>query len=107
MRDAYRKWGDRTGVAWDLCRYVNLVGDGYAAGYLTYGEAWADLLPAARDVQKAFSSWKEMSDNFIDGREIWNHGDDPQFDRCLKLLLDPNEKESVWSQIPWNTDLGP
>jgi hypothetical protein len=107
MRDCYKKWGERTGVAWDLCRYVNLVSNGYSCGYINADEAWADIMPAARDAQKAFSSWKEMADNFYDARLIWNNGGDAQFETCLKLLLDPKDPASVWNQIPWQTNLGP
>jgi hypothetical protein len=106
MRDCYNKWGNRTGVAWDLCRYVNLVSNGYTCGYITADEAWADIMPAARDAQKAFSSWKEMGDSFYDARLIWNHGPDAQFETCMKLLLNPKDPNSVWTQIPWQTHLG-
>jgi len=105
MLDSYLRWTERSGLAWDLCRYVNLVSDGYAAGYIDADGAWSHILPAAQEVQKNFASWHEMADNFLDGRLIWNHGHDERFELCLSLLLDPQQTNSVWNQIPWQTDL--
>ena len=107
IRALYQKWKDRSGMAWDACRYVNLVNWGFEAEYLTADEAWDLLLPAARELQPHFSSWREMSDNFLDGRAVWNNGPSPQYAACTQLLLNPNEPESVWNEIPWKTDLGP
>ena len=105
LREMNAKWGERSGLAWDGCRYANLVGDGYAAGYLSEDDAWSALLDMARDMQKSFSSWSEMADNFRDGRRIWSKGPDARFESCLSMLLDPQETASVWNQIPWQTDL--
>jgi ankyrin repeat protein len=105
MRDSYLKWKDRSGLAWDRCRYVNLVNDGYASGYIDANEAWANILPVAQELQKDFSSWKEMADNFLDSRAIWNHGHGERFEKCVALLLDPQQPNSVWNQVPWTTDL--
>jgi hypothetical protein len=106
IQGGYRKWGDRLGLTWDLCRYINLVGLGFDAGYLNEKEAWNDIMPAAREVQANFHSWREMSDNFLNGRIIWNDGLNQQFENCVGLLLNPADANSVWNQLPWKTDLG-
>lgn len=100
-RDSYRKWKERTGLAWDMCRSANLVSYGFAAGYIDEGEAWDRLNAIARSAQAAFKSWQEMSDNFLDGREIWDGKRDPRFDACTQLLL--TDPKSPWVKCPWDT----
>jgi hypothetical protein len=92
-------------LAWDLCRAANIVNAGYAANYLTAREAWDRLMAIARTTQSSFSSWQEMSDNFLDGREIWANERSPKFDAVAKVLLNPNDSNSPWNQNPWKTDL--
>ncbi len=83
------------------------MGNGYQAKLLTEDEAWKYLMPVARQAQKSFSSWQEMDENFLDGREIW-HGDrDGDFDACHKLLANPKDPNSAWNQNPWGLDLTP
>jgi ankyrin repeat protein len=105
MRASYIKWKDRSGLAWDLCRSANIVNAGYAAKYLTAREAWDRLMAIARTTQSSFASWQEMSDNFLDAREIWAKERNPRFDAVAKVLLNPNDPNSPWNQNPWKTDL--
>jgi ankyrin repeat protein len=105
LRASYVKWKDKSGLAWDICRSANLVNMGYDANYITEDEAWARLLEIARTAQSNFTSWQELSDNFLDGREIWANKRSPDFEACAKLLLDPTEQNSPWNQLPWQTDL--
>jgi Protein of unknown function (DUF1266) len=60
----------------------------------------------ARQTQKAFHSWQEMSENFLDGRELKASGRATQYEACATLLNNPKDPNSVWNQIPWETDLG-
>lgn len=105
LRASYLKWKERTGLAWDLCRAANLINLGYQAHYLDEQEAWHFLMPIARQTQRNFSSWQEMSDNFLDGREIWANQRDPRFEACAQLLLNAQDPNSPWNQNPWQTDL--
>jgi len=66
-----KKWGDRGILCWDLFRMSNLVQWGYAAGYLTYGEALELLEPAAILLSQNFSSWDEAYENYLDGYNWW------------------------------------
>ena len=61
------KWQDRGLLAWDMCRVSHLVQWGYVAGDLNRGEAQALIEPAARRLQKKFSSWEEVQNNWLDG----------------------------------------
>jgi hypothetical protein len=105
LRKYYLKWHEREGLAFDLCRYLNLASDGYAAGYLTAPEAWDAMLPAAGELQKQFASWKEMGDNLLDGREIWSNSRDPDSDAIFELLINPQDPNSPWNLVPWETSL--
>jgi hypothetical protein len=105
VRASFLKWKNKSGVAWDLCRSTHLICNGYSAGFITADEAWPLLLKNAWQVQTSFNSWHEMSDNFLDGREIGYGFRDPQFDAAVSLLNDAHEPNSPWNQLPWNTDL--
>lgn len=64
----WRKWGGEKGIlAWDLCRSSNLAQWGYTAGYLTYAEAMDIVSTSAEKLQKTFSSWDEVYENYADG----------------------------------------
>ena len=95
------------GLAGDLCRATNLINTGYQAGYLTEDECWPLLLDIARRAQANFSSWQELSNNFLQDRAIWSGERNPQFEACAKLLLNPKDPNSPWNQNPWNTPLPP
>jgi len=104
-RASYLKWRKRSGLAWDLCRCANLINWGYASGYVDEKEAWDLLMPIAQQTQGSFNSWQEMSDNFLDGREIDANKRDPRFEACSRLLLNPQDPNSPWNQNSWQTDL--
>ena len=104
-RDNYLKWKERTGLAWDLCRYIHVVSMGYAAGYLSESEAWSLIQPVAVQLQNSFSSWSEMGRNFLDARKIWALHNDASFEACYQLLSNTHDANSPWTRIPWNCDL--
>lgn len=63
----WEKWGSKGLLAWDMCRISHLVQWGYVAGYLSREEAQALIEPAARRLQKDFTSWEEVQNNWLDG----------------------------------------
>jgi ankyrin repeat protein len=105
IRESYQQWQGRTALAYYLDRAATLINLGFAAHYLDEKEAWSSLQPIARDVQNRFTSWHEMCDNFLDGRQIAEGKADPIFDACGDLLCNARDPNSPWNQIPWNTDL--
>jgi ankyrin repeat protein len=105
LRAGYAKWKERMGLAWDLCRYVNMVSEGYTAGYLNDSEAWALIMPVAQQTQKSFASWQEMGQNFLDGRQIWSGERNADFDSSYQLLANPKDPNSPWNRSPWSCDL--
>jgi ankyrin repeat protein len=104
-RASYIKWKERSGLAWDLCRAANLVSNAFSAHYINEQEAWERLMEIARLAQSHFGSWREMSDNFLDGREIWADQRDARFEACAQLLLNPKDPNSPWNQNSWKTEL--
>jgi hypothetical protein len=106
-RRNYEKLGFRSLVGWDYARYIMLCRQGYTVGYLTEDEAWSRILPAARILQQTFSSWQDLGENYLIGREFWSLDqtlkDGRQMrDTYTKLLVDP---VSPWNRIPWTLDL--
>lgn len=103
------EFGAKSIIAWDYDRYVSLCGWGYIAGYLSEDEAWRRVMPVARLLQKTFTSWEDLGNNHVVGREFWSlkhtqeRGDRTR--QCLaKLLSDPS---SPWVKIRWDLDLSP
>ena len=105
VRKSFLRWKDRTGLAFDLCSSVNLINHGFSANYLTEKDSWARLLTIAREAQTHFSSWQELGENFLDGREVETGSRDPNFQLCVRLLSDPHDPNSAWTLCPWSTDL--
>ena len=103
---AYRAEIDRVGLlAWDIGRYVAVVGWGAWAGFVAQEEAWRMLLVAAFRVQNAYDSWQSFGAAYELGRRFWS-GNQPNeaTGRALaKLFTDPR---SPWLTLPWNIDLG-
>lgn len=99
------KWRGKLRVAWNACRAANLLREGVNVGYLTPEEAWPMLMANARRVQDTYGSWREMSDSFLDSREIWAGERDPVYRACATLLLNPKDSNSPWNQLPWKTDI--
>gem|GEM_PF-1043944 len=104
-RQSYRRWGDRSGLMWDLSRIVMVTRSAYEAGYLEEDEVWELLMPIGVEVQKKFGSWREMGENFLDGREIWDGERNSRFQTCFELLSDPRDKNSPWNKYSWDLDL--
>jgi hypothetical protein len=76
-------------------------------GYFTEEEAWEKIMPAARMLRQHFSSWKELGENYLIGREYWSYrvtkANGTQYKNIVhKLLQDP---ASPWNLCPWNIDL--
>jgi hypothetical protein len=100
------RWRGRMNAAWNLCREANLIRCGVNVGFLQEDEAWATLLHVARRVQASFSSWREMDDNFLEGREIWAEQSDPDLLLCSQLLLNAKDPNSPWTRLRWDLGLG-
>ena len=95
--------GNSSIIGWDYCRLVYLAEFCYIAGYLTEEETWQEIMPAAKVIQSAFSSWKELSDNYLLGRKFWSGGSEPMITNAVKFLL--SDKKSPWVRYAWSMPL--
>ncbi|MDP2309910.1 MAG: DUF1266 domain-containing protein [Pseudomonadota bacterium] len=92
-------------LAWDLGRYVAVVGWGRWAGFVSEPEAWQMIHGAAVRVQRAFKSWREFGRHYEFGRYYWSGQDDARCEAVIaKLTKDP---ASPWMQLDWKLPLGP
>lgn len=104
-RDNREKLGKKSLLAWDLCRYIQVAGLGYVAGYLTEEEAWEKIMPAAKLIQENFDSWADMGDNYLTGRHYWAGERNERLDYIYGLLSNQQDSHSPWNQYQWKTDL--
>lgn len=108
-REHYRKYRRNSLVAWDYCRYIMLCRWGYMVGFLTEGQAWGRIMPAARAIQSGFRSWAELGEDYLVGREFWSR---EETDRTGRIYRDietrlVKEPRSAWNRLPWRMKLGP
>ena len=93
-------------LAWDLCRLVSVARFGAAAGYLSETEAWKWILDAARELNAAFGSWRELGANYMAGRRYWaqegNAEASTAFERTYAALVDERNEASPWNRISWS-----
>ncbi|CAN5309894.1 hypothetical protein BH11CYA1_BH11CYA1_50560 [soil metagenome] len=101
------EFGERGINAWDLCRYISLVRWGYLLGFVNENEAYDLIMPVAIKIQKQYSSWKQMNDEYLIGRKFWAFSqwkrDEAKSNRVTKCLL--SVKTSPWVALPWKTKL--
>lgn len=92
-------------LAWDLGRFVAVVGWGAWAGFVAESEAWRWIHGAATWSQRRYRSWEEFGRHYELGRRYWAHGEvDPKIPEILaKLNADP---KSPWVQLRWDLALG-
>jgi hypothetical protein len=94
--------GARGLLAWDLGRVSFVAGKSYLAGFLSEADAWKACLDAARQLQKAYTSWEQHGRHYLLGREFWSDGPDAAMHHVYRALV--LEKDGPWS-IPWTTAL--
>jgi hypothetical protein len=97
--------------AWDICRYVALVRNGFAAEFINEEEAWQALAQIAPIAATNYSSWKDYSRDFVLGRQKWLGQIDPEDESRVKdqettmqaidWLLHGIDNNSPWQQLEW------
>jgi hypothetical protein len=91
-------------LAWDLGRFVAVVGWGSWAGFISENEAWRYVHGASTWAQRRYGSWEEFGRAYELGRLWWSGKEDPRMEPLLKKLLrDPG---SPWVALNWRTPLG-
>lgn len=92
-------------VAWDAVRFSHVARLACICGYLTPEETWEELKKIGSPVQKKFSSWKELNENFLKGRKLWNGGanDMDQLKASYNQLA--AHAKSPWQTVGWGMRL--
>ncbi len=100
--DNYKKNGL---MAWDYSRLVHVCGLAYIAGYITYDEAWNEIMEAAKKVQKAYTDWKNFGYQYSLGRYFWSESKD-KYNSCnMAVIMLGWYSESPWVMYDWNLNL--
>jgi len=106
-REYGKKLSKTSILGWDYCRYIAVCRWGYTAGYISEEDAWAKIMPVARELQKTFNSWEGLACNFIIGRQFWSYKETlesgPDIEDAVVRLLDM--PSSPWNKYPWNMNL--
>ena len=107
VREYFPQLGAKGLVGWDRARYISLCRWGYEAGFMDEEEAWEKIMPAAAIIQSTFSSWQDLGENYLIGREFWSYAKTLENGNLMwaaydRLLANP---ESPWNRIPWDLNL--
>jgi Protein of unknown function (DUF1266) len=108
VRQNYRLLGERGILAWDLVRYIALCRWGYLAGYLPVMDAWDRMMPAALRLQQTFSSWQDMQNDYLIGREFWSAKQTQENGERFRAIYERfiQDPSSPWNVNPWTMNLG-
>ena len=91
-------------MAWDYVRIINLCRNGFDAKYIKKEEALETIMKTAKQIQKEYSSWKELSISYQFGRYIW--GGDDQYDMLKEGMEDLlSDENSPWVNLNFNDEL--
>lgn len=104
VKEHYQSLGDKSLLGWDYCRLMEVAEKSFTLGYITAEEAWAEIIPAAQVVQKTFSSWEDLGNNYMLGRLYWSGETDPKRVEAMQWLL--SDPQSPWMNLEWDTYLG-
>jgi TPR repeat protein len=99
--------GDKSLMAWDMARLVSLARWGVLCGYLEKEEAWDWIMPAAHELQKTYSSWEDLAENYLLGRQFWSeyytYKNGYKYEQAAYWSL--NSPFSPWNRFDWELDL--
>ncbi|HET9959950.1 MAG TPA: DUF1266 domain-containing protein, partial [Polyangiaceae bacterium] len=88
--------------AWDLCRLVDVARSAHKAGFIDEATAWEYILAAARQLRRAYPSWRAIGDDYLLGNRYFEKGGDPNVIQraCVEWLQ--NSPASPWNRISWD-----
>jgi hypothetical protein len=99
--------GKKSLIGWDYARYISLCRWGYACGYLSEQEAWDRIMPVAALLQRTFSSWADLGENYLIGREFWSLRQTQESGAAVRAAYDSllSSPTSPWKENAWDMDL--
>jgi Protein of unknown function (DUF1266) len=108
VRQNHRPLGQKGILAWDLVRFIALCRWGNLAGYLSDMEAWDHIMPAALRLQLTFSSWQDLQNDFLIGRQFWSVEQTQKNGERFRAIYEyfSADSSSPWNVDPWKMDLG-
>lgn len=90
-------------LIWDMARLFMLAIMGHDLKWLTDNELWSVLYRNGKRIQENYSSWKEMTDDFLEARKVWSGTENKNQlsiqNRINKYFENP---QSVWNCIDWD-----
>jgi hypothetical protein len=103
----HRALGDKGILAWDYSRYVALCRWGFASSFLSEDEAWQSIMPAARLLQRHFTSWSDLGQNYLIGREFWSLSQTRKSGDLYRATYQTliSYSGSPWNKLPWELEL--
>ncbi|NDU77704.1 DUF1266 domain-containing protein [Actinomadura sp. DSM 109109] len=93
-------------LIWDYGRALMLYRWGHIVGWLTEEYCWDRMLPLALDIQRRYTSWRDMATCYLQGRLLWSGGGgeaQAEYERLVEELA--AEPRSPWNLVPWDLDL--
>lgn len=103
----HKALGDKGILARDYSRYVALCRWGYASGFLSEDETWQAIMPAARLLQRHFTSWSDLGQNYLIGREFWSLSEAQKSGDLYRATYQTliSYSGSPWNKLPWELEL--
>ncbi len=100
------KVGAKSIIGWDYSRYIFITRQSYLCGYISQKEAWKHIMYAAGILHNTFSSWRELGENYLIGRQFWSAKDTAKdgykYEDAVMMLL--NMPSSPWVKLSWDGD---
>ncbi|MFC6880055.1 MULTISPECIES: DUF1266 domain-containing protein [Actinomadura] len=93
-------------MIWDYGRALMLYRWGFMVGWLTEEYCWDRMLPLAVDIQRRYSSWRDMADCYLQGRLLWSGGagrSQAEYEQLVTRLAE--DPQSPWNLVPWPLNL--
>jgi hypothetical protein len=102
----YSRLGATGILGWDLVRFLALCRWGFGAGYLTEQEAWDAMIPVAGILRHTFTSWRDLAENYMIGRQFWDPEEHVRTGQWFRNAMDRllSDPDSPWNRVPWDLD---
>lgn len=70
-----QKSEDSAAPAWDLCRALQILGNGFSVGFIDRGEFLSESRTVGKLIQKRYGSWAELYEGYLNGYKEWLSSD--------------------------------
>ncbi|MET3108030.1 hypothetical protein AAKU67_004232 [Oxalobacteraceae bacterium GrIS 2.11] len=105
VKQHYVQLKQKSLLAFDLVRVVNLSRQGYLANYISEEEAWSHIMMAADRLQRTYNSWHDLSDNYLLGRQFWGGNKEGQAEFATTLQCVHDLQNGPWQLNSWEMPL--